>query len=261
MTYKRIVIIPYKLASASAKALKQGLLGLDIPVILVSHLSKKYQPRYTDYIINWGCSKQWEFITYENQIPNQVCVDKLETFTAITAWNSYADDLPNINIPNWTTDKNVAATWKGTVVCRTMLNGHSGAGIVLVDTPNVLPDAPLYVEYKKKKHEYRVHIFNGTVIDITQKKKRKGAEFVDTKIRNHKNGWIYAREGITVPDGLVQQAVMAMQAVDLTFGAVDLIWNEKENKCYVLEINTAPGLVGTTLDKYVEAFTKEILDV
>ena len=49
-----------------------------------------------------------------------------------------------------------------------------------------------------------------------------------------------------------------MMAIDLQFGAVDIIWNEKENKCYVLEINTAPGLVGTTLTKYTEAFTKEI---
>ena len=112
--------------------------------------------------------------------------------------------------------------------------------------------------YKKKKHEYRVHVFNGEVIDITQKKKRKGAEFLDTKIRNHKNGWVYAREDITEPEDLRQQAARAMYAVGLKFGAVDLIWNELENKSYVLEINTAPGLTGATLEKYAQAIVKDI---
>ena len=84
---------------------------------------------------------------------------------------------------------------------------------------------------------------------------------MDTKIRNHKNGWVYAREGITIPDDLEQQAFNTMQALGLKFGAVDLIWNEHENKSYVLEVNTAPGLVGTTLSKYVDAFVKDINNV
>ncbi len=125
------------------------------------------------------------------------------------------------------------------------------------------PIAPLYVQYKKKKHEYRVHFFrfsDGTckVIDVTQKKKRIGATNIDTKIRNHKNGWVYAREGITEPTDLRDQALRAAAAVGLKFGAVDLIWNEKENKCYVLEINTAPGLTGTTLTAYVNAFKQDM---
>ena len=49
-----------------------------------------------------------------------------------------------------------------------------------------------------------------------------------------------------------------MYAVGLKFGAVDLIWNELENKSYVLEINTAPGLTGATLEKYAQAIVKDI---
>jgi D-alanine-D-alanine ligase-like ATP-grasp enzyme len=44
----------------------------------------------------------------------------------------------------------------------------------------------------------------------------------------------------------------------LDFGAVDVIWNEKEDKYYVLEVNTACGLEGTTLDKYVEQFRRYV---
>jgi D-alanine-D-alanine ligase-like ATP-grasp enzyme len=34
---------------------------------------------------------------------------------------------------------------------------------------------------------------------------------------------------------------------------VDLVYNEKRNQCYVLEVNSRPGLSGTTLDNYCEA--------
>lgn len=258
---KRVIIVPYKLGSASAKALQEELRQvITIPVLLVKKSSTKYQPRWTDYIINWGCSADWDFISLDNKDGNQTATDKLKTFQAISSYN-VLNPMYQINIPEWTDDKDVAKTWNDLVVCRTTLNGHSGAGIILVENGNPLPEAPLYVKYKKKKNEYRVHIFNGEVIDITQKKKRKDAEFVDTKIRNHKNGWVYAREGITIPDDLEQQALNTMQALGLKFGAVDLIWNEYENKSYVLEVNTAPGLVGTTLSKYTDAFVKDINNV
>jgi len=51
-------------------------------------------------------------------------------------------------------------------------------------------------------------------------------------------------------------ALQACQALGLNSGAVDIIWNEKENKCYVLEVNTAPGIEGTTCKKY----TNEIIE-
>ncbi|MNY63636.1 hypothetical protein D3C86_2006230 [compost metagenome] len=48
--------------------------------------------------------------------------------------------------------------------------------------------------------------------------------------------------------------MLAVNAIGLTFGAVDVIWNEYRHQAYVLEVNTAPGLTGTTLEKYAEAF-------
>jgi len=52
-------------------------------------------------------------------------------------------------------------------------------------------------------------------------------------------------------------ALAAVSALGLDFGAVDIIYNEHENQYYVLEVNTAPGLEGTTVEKYAEAFAKE----
>lgn len=235
---------------------------LNKPVLVVPKASKTYQPRYTDYIINWGCSADWEFITNDNKTGHKNVVNKLNFFKCIENYNELNPE-ERVNIPQWTTNKNVAATFAGTVVCRTVLNGHSGMGIILADPAGVIPNAPLYVAYKKKKHEYRVHFFrqaDGTykVVDVTQKKKRKGVEH-DTQIRNHANGWVYCREDITEPDDLRTQALRAATACGMQFGAVDLIYNQLEDTSYVLEINTAPGLVGTTLSNYVETFYQDII--
>lgn len=54
-------------------------------------------------------------------------------------------------------------------------------------------------------------------------------------------------------------ALAACNALGLESGAVDIIWNEKENKCYVLEVNTAPGICGITTKKYTDAILQTLL--
>lgn len=268
MQHKRIIIIPYNVYSNSAKQLQKSLKkSTTIPSFIINKDSKTYQPRWNDYVINWGCSKEWDWINKVEKCPWQSATNKLNFFEKIKDFNLlYPNNI--INIPEWTTELKTALEWidKGkTVLARTILNGHSGNGIILMeptaDKNNV--QAPLYVQYKKKTHEYRCHFFkekNNTykIIDITQKKKRKDFENVNTKIRNHQNGWIYARENITEPTDLRHQALNAALVSGLPFGAVDLIWNALENKCYVLEVNTAPGITGTTLEKYVKSFVQDI---
>jgi len=258
--YTRVIIVPYNNRSISAKKLQHELKQyLDLPVLQISKNSTTYQPRWNDYVINWGCSKEWPWINLNPKVGHATCVNKLTFFREISK-------NPEINLPEWTEDKEQAKNWKTTFLARTKLNGHSGEGIIIVDdNTQYIPTAPLYVKYKKKKHEYRVHFFKEKetntihIIDTTQKKKKIGAPNLDTKIRNYKNGWIYARENITKPDDLHTQTLLTATAVDLDFGAVDLIWNEHENKCYVLEVNTAPGLIGTTLNMYTQAIVQDIL--
>jgi D-alanine-D-alanine ligase-like ATP-grasp enzyme len=40
----------------------------------------------------------------------------------------------------------------------------------------------------------------------------------------------------------------------LDFGAIDIIYNESRDQAYVLEVNTAPGLTGQTIQSYADAF-------
>lgn len=235
--YQRLILVPYKMASKSCKYLQEQLKQLvDMPVWRIRP-EKLKDIKDNSLVLFWGCK--------DNPAAN-----KLSFFQE-------AAKKPELNIPEWTTDNTIAKEWtkKHNVLCRTSLTGHSGAGIHLADKPEEVIDAPLYVKYKKKKHEFRVHVFNGSVIDISQKKKRKDAEEVNTKIRNYQNGWVYCREDLNInnKNELISQALLACSVCNLDFGAVDVIYNEHENKYYVLEVNTAPGLEGQTGILYANA--------
>lgn len=260
LPHKRVIIMSPKSMIKSAKNL-QGKLqeSLDIPVIIISPKSKTYQGRWLDFFINWGYSKSTKFMHLDGgnfTIPIADCVNKLDTFNTLVE--------KGVSAVEHTTSETIAEVWHKegrTVIGRGTLTGHGGAGIDVI-LPDMLfkPGYKLYTLYKKKRHEYRVHVWNYgmDVIDVTQKKRKSSAE-INTMIRNHSNGWVYCRNDTTIPDDLVPLAKAAAKALELKHCAVDIIWNEKENKCYVLEVNTAPGLVGTTLDKYAEAFLKDIV--
>lgn len=144
------------------------------------------------------------------------------------------------------------------VFARTNLSGHSGAGIVIAENPNQLVAAPLYVKYVKKLQEFRVHVAFGRVIDVQEKRRSSAATDINSRIRSHDNGWVFCRDNIRQPTGLGEIAVQAAAAVGLDFGAVDIIYNQRQNQLYVLEINTAPGLEGQTVLSYGNAIWNKL---
>ena len=218
---------------------------------------RNYKPKRNHYTINWGSSSfpDWyqtstDWAGHLNDISAvSMAADKLRTFGALEGV---------VPIPMWATTKEVATEWLDQghkVFCRQTLTGHSGHGIIIASTVEELVDAPLYVQAVKKDKEYRVHVFKGEVIDFQQKKKKQGHEGGTPGIRNHANGWIYARSDVALPDGVVEQSVAAVAALGLDFGAVD-ICTDYEGKVFVFEVNTAPGLTGSTLTAYAEAIKR-----
>lgn len=252
-----VVILPYKVESNSATNLAQGLttaLGAAVRRLYTDERGK-FNPKPRNIVVNWGCSSapaRFDGANILNRIDVvKVASNKLSTFEVLAG-------NPNVRIPEWTTeyDSALEMTNDSVVVCRTKLNGHSGAGIVLAAREeDVVQNCPLYTRYVKKASEFRVHVAFGSVIDVQIKRQR--TEFngeVNYAIRNHDNGWVYCRENIEEPTELRDMAVAAINALGLDFGAVDIIYNKHYNKCFVLEVNTAPGLEGTTVEKYVTAF-------
>jgi D-alanine-D-alanine ligase-like ATP-grasp enzyme len=144
-----------------------------------------------------------------------------------------------------------------TVFCRTLTRAHSGRGIHIATAPEQIVDAPLYTKYIKKQKEFRVHVFKNKVIDLQEKRRSTDSPDSSFLIRNHANGFVFCRDDIVEPAPLRITAILAVKALGLDFGAVDVIYNHHYEACYVLEVNTAPGLEGTTLESYSKAFIKE----
>lgn len=227
-------VYPYKQGSKSAELVARKLGGKVIKLE-----GSRFRPGLGKAIINWGNSN---CIFRAINASAGIASNKLRSFNALKA--------AGVSIPPFTTDKAEAAAYPLCVV-RKKLNGHSGEGIELVERGNPLPDAPLYVQYIKKKAEFRVHVYQGRVIHVQQKKKKEG--HVPNKIRSHANGYVFAINDLVVPPSVESVALAAVPALGLTFGAVDVIFNEQNNQAYVLEVNSAPGLSDTTATKYAEA--------
>jgi D-alanine-D-alanine ligase-like ATP-grasp enzyme len=101
-------------------------------------------------------------------------------------------------------------------------------------------------------------VWQGKVIDVQQKRRNTAIpdDKVNWQIRNHDNGFIFARSDISPPRCVTSASLAAVAALGLDFGAVDLGYNQKAKKCVVYEVNTAPGLEGTTVDRYFAAIQK-----
>lgn len=246
-------IIPYNMGSASAKALANSL-----GILQIRHEGKPL--RKLDTLINWGCSK------IQRDVGNAKIINKPLSVTAASnkLYTMFCFKHNEVEAPEWTESRKEALKWlaEGFDVCaRHKLNGHSGEGLVVIlgkkgEEFFNFDDAPLYVKYIPKKEEYRVHVFQGGIISIQRKARKLDVpdEKVNWKVRNLNGGFIYATYGVDVPDDCKQLAINAIDALGLDFGAVDIIYNQKQNKYYCLEVNTAPGLVGKTLEAYTEAF-------
>jgi glutathione synthase/RimK-type ligase-like ATP-grasp enzyme len=222
-----------------------------------------FVPRHDDVVINWGRSKafprQWAGRGWLFNDPAKVAIaaDKLKTFEVLSA--------AGIKIPKFTTDPEVAKRWarKRIVFGRRLLRSSSGRGIEIYKRPEDVSDScRLYVRYVPKRDEYRVHVFRGTVIDVQKKMRRSGVFTGDpdlrNMVRNYDNGWVFGRAGIAPPEDVITQATNAVAAIGLDFGAVDVGWTENIQQATVFEVNTAPGLVGTTLERYIRAFRRMI---
>lgn len=126
----------------------------------------------------------------------------------------------------------------------------------------VAAGAAFFVEYIPWETEYRVWVFRGKHLG-TYEKVMGHPELYKRLGANRKNGFVFnlVREG-DIPRAAVQSATSAVRALDLDFGAVDVLKGE-DGKFYVLEVNTAPGVQNGTrvvlqgLAKNIAAWAKE----
>jgi len=248
-------IYSWNAASEGAKALKEAL-----GAVKIRNENSKFKGAPTKVVINWGSSTISEGLSRE--IMKCQVLNKPEAVRLATNKLHFFRAMPKDIVPEWTESVDTALEWvqKKHVVCaRTILNGSSAAGLVIMerDNPDSFVRAPLYTKYIPKKEEYRLHVVKGAVIDSQRKtlrKERAEQGNVNWRIRNLDNGFVYQREGTNPPKDAIDKAVRAVRSCGLDFGAVDIVVHSKTGVAYVLEVNTAPGLQGTTFENYAKAF-------
>ena len=254
-----MLIYPYHRASRGAKALKEELLSLGVDV----DIAKRESDRPLEgLVLNWGATQIHRRVTgtiINHPVAVYTLSNKLSFFQATEGSGS----IPPYYISRRYALEDIQQGHR--VVCRTRLSSTRGRGIVIAETPEQLVDAPLYTRYIDKTHEYRVHICNNNIIDIQRKAKRAGLDHYHPIIWNLDGGYVYVRRAVweTAPRAIKVAAFSVWEALAAlpytpVFGAIDVMYDQREDRAYVLEVNSAPGLQGTTVKNYANAVKEYI---
>ena len=243
----KIVLRPYKNGLGGLSLIKEKLLEMGVPVIETKVHGSRYVPKPHHKQIQWG-------------VPHGGKLNQLSVLT-----------LSDVPVGDYTTEFAVAEQWVrdgSRVLCRTVLNGHGGAGIVVVqpnDVDAIVP-APLYVKYVPKQREFRVHCVKvgheQWQYKVREKRRREGwqeLEGFNKYVRNHDNGWVFCdnlRDNL--PDEITDVSKRAVESLGLELGAVDIGYHLQHGYC-VYEVNTAAGCDNATAQFYADCF-KQILD-
>lgn len=105
-----------------------------------------------------------------------------------------------------------------------------------------------FTQLVDKDREFRVWAYRGKCLATYEKTldypARLGRRGRNREVWNWRNGYAYNFvDPAGVPDALKEMGAMAVDALSLDFGAVDIIYG-KDRRYYVLEVNTAPGVEG-----------------
>lgn len=253
----RIRVLPYG-PSDSVRELTSAIntkiqeLRLNANVMSLVSEGSRYRSRAGDIVVNYGNRRYDASFFGGATVLNPVealnrAANKIAAFNALR--------LAEVRTVEYTIDHELALNWNRTEIVyeRATLTGHSGEGITVRLPGEGVASAPLYTKgIQGPRREWRVHVFEGVITYVQKKIRRNGYRELESyreDIRNHHTGWVYSNAFTEAPpDQVLIQAHKAVSALGLNFGAVDLI--SKGNNAWVLEVNTAPGLTGTTLETY-----------
>jgi hypothetical protein len=166
----------------------------------------------------------------------------------------------------FTTDISKVKQWlleENVVFGRQTLNGSEGSGIIILTDPSaVIPPCPVYTKYKPKKREFRVHVFKDKIVNIVEKKLKSGWNGPkNTKVRNTANGYIFCQDFDLTPALRTRIETLGLHAAKVCgsdFRGVDVCYNEKHDDVFVVEVNSAPGIEGSNVDKYVQVIKQYV---
>jgi hypothetical protein len=241
----------------------QIALGLKAEIV-TPRITPKVPPGKLKMIINWGISEcLWLYHIEPEKVLNHPssiinAVDKVRALKI----------LRDAGVPVPPFETSMSEVYKlfdkegRRVFCRTLTHASEGRGIVIANSLDQIVQAPLYTRYIPKLYEFRVHASHIGPFYI-QRKKKLSQEELEARgiapesglIRNNANGYVFSSilDDISgdIKEEVGELGARAIRALNLDFGAVDIIMTNKGGM-YVLEVNTAPGVEGETVNRYVE---------
>lgn len=253
----RIRVLPYG-PSDSVRELTSAIntkiqeLRLNANVMSLVSEGSRYRSRAGDIVVNYG-NRRYDASFFGGATVLNTVEALNRAANKVAAFNALR--LAEVKTVEYTVDRELAQNWNQSEIVyeRATLTGHSGEGITVRLPSEGVASAPLYTKgIQGPRREWRVHVFEGVITYVQKKIRRNGYRELESyreDIRNHHTGWVYSNSFTEAPpDQVLIQAHKAVSALGLNFGAVDLI--SKGTNAWVLEVNTAPGLTGTTLETY-----------
>ncbi|QQK87974.1 putative ATP-grasp enzyme [Salmonella phage pSal-SNUABM-01] len=252
-------------ASDTVNALKVEVAAQGDNLIKIRRTNSNFTGRAGDVIINYGDSNMPSNVIGRATVLNPG--HRIgNASNKSTAFRTFAD--AGVKTVDFTTSRTTAQEWVDNgelVYARTRLQGHSGEGIVAchrepsslgniggIATSESAVSAQLYTRgITADRREFRIHVMKGKITYVQQKKRRDGyadMEEYSAVVRNYHTGWIYATQMAQLNDEAKREALKAIEALGLDYGAVDVI--TRRDEAWVLEVNTAPGMTGTNLTTF-----------
>ena len=252
----RFVIYPAIVSNEEAHFLKNDFIKKGYKA-LIAKRDGVYSPKAGDVVIDWGYSKpaNWDvkarekaslFLNRPEYILN--AVDKLAAYELLKECG--------VRTISFARSKAVVEKWLNNghkVIGRKTLTGKKAEGAVLIESLADVVDCPLYTKFVPSTNEFRVYVMGGDVFDVIEKRRKQGTNDSGA-IKSEDNGWVFCRQHVSLPTQCAGLAVMAVKALGLDFGGVDVLWDAEKGRATILEVNTAPGIFGSGVGKFAEAF-------
>jgi hypothetical protein len=208
----------------------------------------------TDYLIRWGSRTSVSYAPNETVINSQTALrqntDKLESLRML--------DNAGINVPEYTEDRDEISETFGYPALGRAESHTRGQDINLIlqwRDAYLTEGNDYFTEYIPTDMEYRMHVVNGEVVKVHEKRLRSEADN-HPWIRNAETGWVFLEPREEAPPD--QLAIDAVDALGLDFGAIDVVREEGTGDHYVLEVNSAPSLDEANLERYGEALAEQV---
>ncbi len=290
----RFQIVPYNTNSASARLLRETLRRKGHQAVFVTENSPRVRDALNDNrdlsgynFIQWGAS------ILNDTLPSATIKTQNRFYgfgvghhltnkaTFFRTFGRMSHGIINYLPPFFATVDSALTYMRGVgdnrgsqypgLVERQTVTGTNGEGILFLKAGEAPTNrGRLWVCYKKKTKEFRVHVVNGVIIHAQVKKipaetmaRTNAADRIDRfTLRNFDNGWRFTSIPLTELPRNVITAAETFIAANIYFSrdsaniyALDIVFNERDGgSAYILEANRAPGLSEVTVEKYADYF-------